>query len=133
MVVQQKQWLLRLLPLRIIVNGTDIYPLKAGRPVLISVLTNPVKITITNGFHYSQPVMLNTYVQEKYALTAGCLVDNFRLGYSIFLLFFLFGMYWITGMRLFQIVANLPILYMLYLLYFRRRQFIFLGMATGAE
>lgn len=95
-------------------------------PVTFPATTNPVKITITNGFHASQPVLLNTYLQDKYALQADCLLDNFRLGYGIFLLFFLFGMYWITSMRLFQVAANLPILYMLYLVYFKKKQFLFI-------
>lgn len=125
-IARKRHWLLRLLPLRVVVNDRDIYPLKEGEPVIITATTNPVKITVTNGFHYAQPVLLNTYVQDKYALQADCLLDNIRLGYGIFLLFFLYAVYFITDMRVFQIAANLPILYMLYLLYFRRRQFLFI-------
>jgi hypothetical protein len=117
---------MRLLPLRVIVNDREIYPLRENQPLILSANANPVKIVINNGFHYSQPLLLNTYVQDKHALQADCLLDNFRLGYGVFLLFFLFGMYWITNMRLFQFAANLPILYMLYLVYFRRKHFIFI-------
>lgn len=118
---------MRLLPVRVVVNDRDIYPLKEKQPVAISVSSNPVKIMVTNGFHYSKPVLLNTYQQDKYALQADCLLDDLRLGYGFFLMFLLFGMYWITSMRIFQIAANLPILYMLYLVYFRKKDFLFLG------
>lgn len=116
---------MRLLPVRLVVNDRDIYPLKEKQPVTIAVTANPVKIMITNGFHFSQPLLLNTYVQDKYALQADCLLDNLRLGYGFFLMFLLFGMYWITDLRVFQIAANLPILYMLYLIYFRKKDFLF--------
>lgn len=117
---------MRLLPVRVVVNDRDIYPLKEKQPATITVRTNPVKIVITNGFHASKPLLLNTYVQHKYALQADCLLDNIRLGYGFFLVFLLFGMYWITSMRVFQIAANLPVLYMLYLVYFRRKDFLFI-------
>lgn len=118
---------MRLLPVRVVVNDRDIYPLKEKQPVAITVSSNPVKIMVTNGFHYSKPVLLNTYMQDKYALQADCLLDDLRLGYGFFLMLLLFGMYWITSMRIFQIAANLPILYMLYLVYFRKKDFLFLG------
>lgn len=116
---------MRLLPVRLVVNDRDIYPLKEKQPVTIAATSNPVKIMITNGFHFSQPVLLNTYVQDKYALQADCLLDNLRLGYGFFLMFLLFAMYWITDLRVFQIAANLPILYMLYIIYFRKKDFLF--------
>lgn len=111
-------------------NDREIYPVKEHSPVIITAHTNPVKITVTNGFHYTSPLLLNTYVQDKYALQVDCLLDNLRLCYGIFLLFFLYAIYFITGMRLFQVAANLPILYMLYLLYFRRRHFLFIAPVT---
>lgn len=125
--LRKRRFIMRLLPVRVVVNDRDIYPLKEKQPVAITVSSNPVKIMVTNGFHYSKPVLLNTYMQDKYALQADCLLDDLRLGYGFFLMLLLFGMYWITSMRIFQIAANLPILYMLYLVYFRKKDFLFLG------
>lgn len=124
MVVRKKHLVLRLLPLRAVVNGTDIYPLREKEPVIITSGRHPTTLMVSNGFHYSPTVQLDTYANDKLALEVDCEIDNFRIGSAVFITFMLFAFYLVTGMRGLQIAANIPLLYLLWYFYFNRKKMI---------
>lgn len=124
MIVRKKRLLLRLLPLRMVVNGSDIYSLREKQPLIISTRHCPAQLVVSNGFHFSPPVQLDTLQQDKYALEVDCQIDDIRILSTVFVTILLFGFYWITGMRGMQVAANIPLLYLLWLFYFRRKQML---------
>lgn len=115
--------LLRFLKLRLVVNGMHIYPLRKNNPVLITMPTNPSRIVVTDGFHITRPLELKCRQQVSY-FTIVCAIDNDVLvGGLIFMLMF-FAMGATSGVWLLQFFSMLPIGYILFLYYIRRKEFI---------
>ena len=123
MVVQKNHVLLRFLKLRLVVNGMHIYNLRKNKPVLVTMPTNPSRIVVTDGFHITQPVDL-PYRQRTSYFHIECAVDNDVLvGGLIFMLMF-FAMGSTSGVFVLQLFSMLPIGYVLFSYYIRRREFI---------
>ena len=115
--------MLRFLKLRLVVNGMHIYPLRKNKPVFITIPTHPSRLVVTDGFHISQPVELRLRQRTGY-FTVVCAIDNDLLvGGAIFMLMF-FSMGATSGMFVLQLFSMLPMIYVLYLYYIRRREFI---------
>jgi hypothetical protein len=122
-VVQKNHLLLRFAPLRLVVNGMQIYPLRKNKPVLITMNTTPSRIVVTDGFHITQPLELK-YNQRAGRFDIVCAVDNDVLvGGLIFMLMF-FAMGATSGVLLLQFFSFLPLGYILFLYYIRRKEFI---------
>jgi hypothetical protein len=125
LVVRKKRLLLlRLLPLRLVVNDTDIHQLRENHPVIIKSAQHPTRLVVTNGFHHAGPVLLDTAGQDKLALEVDCEIDNIRIFSTLLITLMLFAFYWVTGMRGLQIAANIPLLYLLWFFYFNRNKII---------
>lgn len=115
--------MLRFLKLRLIVNGMHIYPLRKNKPVFVTMPTNPSRIVVTDGFHVSRPMECPHRRRTGY-FTIACAVDNDLLvGGAIFMLMF-FAMGATSGVLALQVFSLLPLLYVLFLYYIRRREFI---------
>ena len=123
MVVQKNHLMLRFLKLRLVVNGMHIYPLRKNKPVLINIPTNPSRIVVTDGFHITGPVELKYRHRTGY-FNIECAVENDLLvGGLIFMLMF-FAMGATSGVIVLQLFSMLPVFYILFLYYIRRREFI---------
>ena len=86
--------------------------------------SDPVtKIIITNGFHHSRVVTVkNKPGIHFYEVESG--IDNIQLMTGLVMTLLFFIIYIFTGLFFFMLFANTPLLIMLYILYFRRKNFI---------
>ena len=116
--------LLRFLSLRLVVNGMHIYPLKKGKPVVVNVPTNPARLVVTDGFHITAPVQIHYAPQRIRYFAIACVVENdVLIGGAVFMLL-LFFMGLTSGIVLLWLLSISPILYLLFLYYVKRREFI---------
>lgn len=132
MLVRRRHLLLRVLKIRAIVDATNIYDLPELVPVIIQCHKPVTTIVIGNGFHFSRLLEVSNQPNHNFFYQVDCMIDDIRLGYLIFLSFLFFGMYILTDMRLFMIIANLPTLYFLYIFYFLRKSLILIT-AVGTK
>jgi hypothetical protein len=109
---------------RAIVNATEIYELPELIPVIIPCTKPVTAVIIGNGFHFSRLLEVKNVPNSHFFYQVECLIDDIRLGYLLFLTLLFFGMYILTDMRLFMIIANIPTLYFLFVFYFLRKSLI---------
>jgi hypothetical protein len=115
--------LLHFLKLRLVVNGMQIYNLRKNKPIRITIPTIPSRIVVTDGFHITEPIEL-AYRQQTAYFAVVCAIDNDVLvGGLIFMLMF-FAMGATSGVFVLQLFSMLPIIYILFLYYIRRKEFI---------
>ncbi len=121
--LRHRQILLRLLPLKVIVNGKNIYEFKEKKPLIIYPESKATEIEVVNGFHKSNTIL----VQEKTGATfyqVKCRVDNIQFISALLFTLIFFVIFISTGNRLFMIFANIPITVLLFLVYYKRSDFI---------
>lgn len=124
MVVQNNSVLLRFLKPKLVVNGMHIYSLAKGRPVRITLQTNPSNLVVTDGFHISSPVQVQYSAQKVRYFTIACIVENDVLVGSALFMTVLFFMGLTSGSFVLQILSISPILIMLFFYYFKRTRFL---------
>jgi hypothetical protein len=122
--LRERQLLLRVLTLWVVVNDHDLYELKEQQPLILPADKFPVKIVVKNGFHLSKPYFINQPITENYFIDIGCEADNERLWGSILTSFLLFWVYNATKLHVFMVMANLPLLYLVYKFFLKPKQFI---------
>jgi hypothetical protein len=122
--VQKNHWLLRLLKLRLIVNGMHIYPLQRNTPVRVVVSTNPSKIVVSDGFHITKPMQVTYADQRTYYYNIGCAIDNDLLVGGMIFMLMLFSMGATSGFLLLEFLSLSPVIYILVLYYIKRKDFI---------
>ena len=112
------------LNIRVIVNGKDIYPVRHGERVVISVDRNNPKIVVTDGYHFTKPLELVYHHLHVYYFKIICAIDDTQLlaGCGLLTLFYLMG--FVTGFFVLKLCSLFPILYFLYLYYINRKEFI---------
>jgi len=116
--------LLRVLTLWVVVNDHDLYELKEQSPLIIPADKLPVKIIVKNGFHLSKSFIITQPLKENFFIDIGCEADNERLWGSILTSFLLFVVFNATKLQVFLIMANLPLLYLVYKFFLRPKEFI---------
>lgn len=122
--MQKNQVLLHFLKLRLVVNGIHIYNLRKGKPVVVTMPTNPARIVVTDGFHVTAPIQITYTPQRSHNFVIACAVENDGLiGGGIFTTL-LFSMGLSSGYFLLFFFSIIPILYLLFLYYIKRRDFI---------
>ena len=123
-VTRKKQILLSFLNIRIIVNGSQIYPVRHGQQVVISVERNNPRIVVTDGYHFTKPLELVYHHLHTYYFKIVCAIDDTQLvaGFSILAVFYLLGFF--TGFFALKLFSLFPILYFLFLYYINRKEFI---------
>jgi hypothetical protein len=116
--------LLRFLKLRLVVNGMHIYSLQKGRPIVVTMPTNPARIVVTDGYHITGPVQITYSPQQKHYFTIACVIENdVLIGGGIFMtLLFFMGLS--SGLLILQLLSMSPIIYLLFLYYVKRKKFI---------
>jgi hypothetical protein len=115
---------LRLLKLRVVVNGYTIYPLERNKPVVIEMPTNPTKLVITDGFHITGP--LNVTYAKNYTryFTVVCIIEDAQFIIGFILVLILYAMGYTSGILFLRVLSMAPILYFLFVYYIRRKEFI---------
>lgn len=100
-----------------------IYNLRRNKPILVTMPTNPSRIVVTDGFHITQPLELK-YRQQILSFNVVCAIDNDVLvgGFIFMLMFFAMGA--TSDVLVLQLFSMLPIIYILFLYYVRRKDFI---------
>ena len=101
-----------------------IYTLRKGKPVVVTMPTNPAKIVVTDGFHITTPVQIKYTPQCKHFYTIACIIENDVLvGGAIFMLL-LFFMGLSSGFIFLLLLSVAPVFYLLFLYYIKRKEFI---------
>jgi len=122
--LRERQLLLRVLTLWVVINDHDLYELKEQSPLIISADKLPVKIIVKNGFHLSKPFYITQPLTENFYVDIGCEADNERLWGSILTSTLLFIVFIVTHLQLFLVIANLPLFYVCYKFFFKPKEFI---------
>ena len=124
MITRKKQILLSFLNIRVIINGHEIYPVKQGQRVIISVENNNPKVVVTDGYHFTKPLELVYHHLHTYYFKIVCAIDDTQLlaGCCVLVLFYLLG--FATGIFILKLLSLFPILYFLFLYYINRKEFI---------
>jgi hypothetical protein len=105
------------------VNGKDIYELKEKQPLMIGNTLPVTRIIITNGFHHSREISISLKPGTHFFEIESRL-DDIQLLTGLLLVLFSFVIFIVTGVRLFMVFANLPILIFIWFYYFSRKNFI---------
>ena len=123
-ITRKKQILLSFLNIRVIINGTEIYPVKQGQRVIIPLESNNPKVVVTDGYHFTKPLELVYHHLHTYYFKIVCAIDDTQLlaGCCVLVLFYLMG--FVTGIFFLKLVSLFPVLYFLFLYYINRKEFI---------
>jgi hypothetical protein len=123
-ITRKKQLLLSFLNIRVVVNGTSIYPVRHGERIIISVDENNPKLVITDGYHFTKSLELVYHHLHTYYFKIVCAIDNTQLvaGCCVLCLLYLVG--FATGIFIVKLLSLFPILYFLFLYYINRKDFI---------
>src|SRR6476646_9650945 len=101
-----------------------IYPLKKGKPILVTMPTNPARIVVTDGFHITAPVQIAYTPQRTHYLAIACVVENdVLIGGAVFMTL-LFFMWLSSGLVVLWLLSVLPIFCVLFFYYIKRKEFI---------
>ena len=116
--------LLNKFTLRVIINGTSIYHVHKGQPIVIAIPSNYPHIVVTNGFHFTKPVQIKYSKNRVLYIAISCAVDNDRLlaGGILTTLFFLAGL--TSGLLFLRFLSFIPVFYFLYAYYWKRESFL---------
>lgn len=123
-ILRQRQLLMRVLKLWVIVDDKNIYDLSEGKPLLIAPEKLPMKIIAQNGYHSSKPFYINNNSGKPLYLKIGCNADNEQFWGSIILSLFFFILFFITSLWFVLFVANIPLVFLIYRFFFKHKEFI---------
>lgn len=101
-----------------------IYPLTKGKPVVVTVPTSPARLVVTDGFHITAPVQVTYTPQRTRYFTIACVVENDVLIGGGVLMTLLFFMGLSSGLVLLLLLSIVPVGYLLFLYYGKRKEFI---------
>ena len=122
--LQKNQLLLRLLRLRVVVNGHYIYALVRNKPVIIDMPTNPTKLVVTDGFHITNPLNVTYSRDHTRYFTIACAIEDAQLIIGFIMTLVLYAMGYTSGIIFLQVLSTVPVIYFLFLYYIKRREFI---------
>jgi hypothetical protein len=123
-VTRKKQVLLSFLNIRIIINGKEIYPVRHGQRIMITLDENNPKLVVTDGYHFTKPLELIYHHLDTYYFKIVCAIDNTQLVAGFSLLAFCYLLGFATGILALKIASLFPVLYFLFLYYINRNDFI---------
>src|SRR5690606_17322020 len=78
-ITRRKHLLLNFLKIKVIVNGTEIYPIAKGEKLVIPVKFNNPKIVATDGYHITQPLELVFHHIHRYHFKIVCVIGDSQL------------------------------------------------------
>lgn len=124
MVIQKSHFLLRLLKLRVVVDGRYIYSLARETPIIVTLPASPSKIVVTDGFHITRPLELNYSHTQTYYFKVVCGIENDQLIIGTIIAFIIYMMGLTSNLLILQLFSLAPIIYFLFLYYIKRKEFI---------
>ena len=84
----------------------------------------PVKLVAKNGFHFSKPRTIKKQHADSILIGIGCEADNARLWGGVIFSAILFTIFFATGFYLVLLLANLPLLFLVYKFFIKPKEFI---------
>jgi hypothetical protein len=117
MLIRKRHWLLQLLSLRAVVNGSTLYELREGIPVVIPVNEGSTQLTVTNGFHRSEKIQLPFVPDSTYFFQVHGVVGNTGMAALLAISLLLFAWYAYSGSGFLLVAANLPVLVLIWLFF----------------
>jgi hypothetical protein len=84
----------------------------------------PVKIMAENGFHFSKPLHISKTKTDPVLLGIGCAADNGTLWGGIIFSALFFVIFFVTHLFTVLILANLPLFYLMYKIFWKPKEFI---------
>ena len=84
----------------------------------------PVKLVAKNGFHFSKPLFIRKHTADNILIGIGCEADNGRLWGGVLFSALLFAVFFATGFYVVLLLANLPLLYLVYKFFLKPNEFI---------
>lgn len=115
---------MRLLKLWLIINETKLVDIKEKVPLPFYYDQLPVKIKLTNGFHTTKTLLVTTEHKLPYYISIGCRIDNGQLVGALLYAGMLFGFFFVAGGYFILLIANLPLIYICYVLFAKPKDFI---------
>ena len=116
--------MLRYLKIRVIVNGSVIYPLEKGKPIVLPLLTKQSKIVVTDGFHFSKPMEVVYQQFNIYYYKVVCAIDDDQLIIGFILLALIYAAGLTSDLLLLKIMSFIPVFYSLFIYYINKKSFI---------
>jgi hypothetical protein len=117
----------KLFPVRVTINNSNLYVLKNKKSIMVDIDESSFLLNVNNGYHYIEPKQL-VFPQEKYiALRIETYMDNFRIFTMLLVNAIFFGFAISTYSLFFQIIANIPILFVLGYLFWNRKKVLYLN------
>lgn len=113
-----------MLPVRVIVDNKEIYPLTGDKPVIIEVKDKHPRIVVTDGFHFTKPIELIYKVPSYYHFRVVCSIDDLQLLGNIFALIMFYLLGFLTGNFILKLLSFLPVFVLLFAYYIDRKAFL---------
>ncbi len=108
----------------VVVNNKNIYELKEQQPILIDKQEYPISIIAKNGFHFSTPLLFDETTSSILLIGVSCTIDNGKFIGCILLSSWLFIIYFSIHNYAILLLANLPILYVMYYFFWKPKEFL---------
>jgi hypothetical protein len=112
------------LKLYVVVNDIHLYQLKEQEPLILDEHELPVKLVAKNGFHFSKAKYITQHAENPVLIGIGCRADNGTLWGGILFSLLFFIVFFISGIYLILLLANLPLLYLVYKFFIKPTEFI---------
>ncbi|MBS1621748.1 MAG: hypothetical protein JSS80_08960 [Bacteroidetes bacterium] len=123
-ITRKNQVLLSFLKIRVVVNGKEIYPLPNDQPVVISITENHPKIVVTDGYHHTKPLELVYHHLHTYYFKVVCAIGDVQLAAGLMMLALLYLLGFYSGIFVLKLISFFPIVYLLFLYFINRKDFI---------
>jgi hypothetical protein len=122
-ILRHRHLMLRVLDLRVVVNGTNIFECRERQPLVIEGTEPGTTLLVTNGFHYSRELVV-PHKPGTHFFEVESFIDDLQLITGLLMVALFFATYILTGVRLFLFLANAPVLVFLFFFYIKRNSFI---------
>jgi hypothetical protein len=101
-----------------------MYELVEQQPVIIENEKLPISLFAKNGYHFSKTIRIENSHNNHIVIGVGCNADNGKFWGSIVLSTWLFVIFFVTKFYPLLIAANLPLIYIMYLFFWKPTSFI---------
>ena len=108
----------------IVVNDNHIYQLKDQEPLMLDEHDLPLKLVAKNGFHFSKPKNIKKHNTDAVLIGISCRIDNVTLWGGVLFSILFFSIFLMTGLYFILLLANLPLLYLVYIFFIKPKEFI---------
>ena len=112
--------------MRAVVNDTGIFLLTEAEPTMINCADNETSFFITNGFQSSKKITVKYQKDCTYFFQINATIDTAGILTAAGISLILFIAYIISGVKLLMLLANLPILVLIFIFFLNPRHCIVL-------